>query len=388
MLGILQTGAAQVVRVFSRGRAMTVAEDFNFEASVKDALREALKERGHVNVLIAGRTGVGKSTLINAVFQGNFATTGQGRPVTQNTREIRKEGIPLSIFDTRGLEMADFAKTLDALKSLVGERARSSDSNQHIHVAWICIAEDFRRVEPAEEELVKMLADRNIPVIAVITKARSDKGFRATVLQILPLVSNAVRVRAIEEELDEGIILPAMGLRDLVDLTMQVVPEGLKRAFTAAQKVDIELKKTQSHAIVAGAAASAAGMAAVPIPFSDAVAIVPIQVGMLAGISATFGLSIDKSFLSTIIGSIIAGAGGTLAGRTIVASLLKMIPGAGSVVGGTIAAATAAALTTAFGEAYIAALDMLFTRNNGEPPTSEEVAEAFKIKYLQLAGGK
>jgi uncharacterized protein (DUF697 family) len=176
-----------------------------------------------------------------------------------------------------------------------------------------------------------------------------------------------------------------MGLRDLVDLTMQVVPEGLKRAFTAAQKVDIELKKTQSHAIVAGAAASAAGMAAVPIPFSDAVAIVPIQVGMLAGISATFGLSIDKSFLSTIVGSIIAGAGGTVAGRTIVASLLKMIPGAGSVVGGTIAAATAAALTTAFGEAYIAALDMLFVNNNGEPPTSEEVAEAFKKKYSQLA---
>lgn len=53
-----------------------------------------------------------------------------------------------------------------------------------------------------------------------------------------------------------------------------------------------------------------------------------------------------------------------------------------------IAAATAAAITTAFGEAYIAALDMLFVQNNGEPPTSEEVAEAFKAKYLQLAGGR
>ena len=367
---------------------MTVAEDFNFEATVKDALQEALRERGHVNVLIAGRTGVGKSTLINSVFQGNFATTGQGRPVTQNTREIKKEGIPLSIFDTRGLEMADFSETLDTLKYLINQRSRNTDSNQHIHVAWICITEDSRRVEPAEEELVKMLADRNIPVIAVITKARSDKGFRAEVLQILQIVSNAVRVRAIDEELDEGIVLPAMGLKDLVDLTMQVVPEGLKRAFTAAQKVDIELKKTQSHAIIAGAATSAAGIAAVPIPFSDAVGIVPIQIGMLAGISATFGLSIDKSFLSTTVGSIIAGASGTLAGRSIVSGLLKMIPGAGSVAGGTIAAATAAGITTAFGEAYIAALDMLFVQNNGEPPTSEEVAEAFKAKYLQLASGK
>jgi small GTP-binding protein len=360
---------------------MAVAENFDFEVLVKDGLREALKERGHVNILIAGRTGVGKSTLINAVFQGNFATTGQGRPVTQDTREIKKEGVPLSIFDTRGLEMADFAKTLDALKSLVSERARSNDSNQHIHVAWICIAEDFRRVEPAEEELVKMLVDRNIPVVIVITKARSDQGFRSKVLQILPLVSNAARVRAIEETLDEGIVLPAMGLRDLVELTMQVVPKGLKRAFIAAQKVDIELKKNQSHVIVAGAATSAAAIAAVPIPFSDAVAIVPIQVAMLAGISATFGLSIDQGFLSTIVGSIVAGAGETLARRAIVASILKMFPGAGSVVGGTIAAATAAALTTAIGEAYIAALDMLFVNNNGEPPTSKEVAEAFKKKY-------
>lgn len=35
-----------------------MAEDFNFEDTVKDTLREALRERGHVNILIAGRTAV------------------------------------------------------------------------------------------------------------------------------------------------------------------------------------------------------------------------------------------------------------------------------------------------------------------------------------------
>lgn len=104
-----------------------MTEDFNFEASVREALREALKERGYVNILIAGRTGVGKSTLINAIFQGNLATTGQGRPVTQNTREIKKEDIPISIFDTRGLEMADFSQTIGALRSFVSERSRDTD---------------------------------------------------------------------------------------------------------------------------------------------------------------------------------------------------------------------------------------------------------------------
>src|SRR5712671_3121247 len=107
-------------------------ENFNLAELVKKALDEALRERGHVNVLVAGRTGVGKSTLVNAVFQGEVATTGQGRPVTANTREIVKEGVPLSIFDTRGLEMADYAASLKALRSFVAERQQEGDANRHI----------------------------------------------------------------------------------------------------------------------------------------------------------------------------------------------------------------------------------------------------------------
>src|SRR5947199_5358814 len=101
-----------------------MGEDFNLAELAKKALDEALRERGHVNVLIAGRTGVGKSTLVNAVFQGDFTTTGQGRPVTMQTREITKESVPLSIFDTRGLEMAQYAAALKGLTSFVEERQR------------------------------------------------------------------------------------------------------------------------------------------------------------------------------------------------------------------------------------------------------------------------
>ena len=349
----------------------------NIGELAKMAFEEALRERGHANVLIAGRTGVGKSTLINSVFQGNLATTGQGRPVTQNTREYTKAGFPLTIFDTRGLEMADYSDTLKSLKTFISERQNDRDHNKHIHVAWVCVVEDLGRVEEAETALVAMLADF-MPVVGVITKARSDKGFRATVQELLKRATNVVRVRAIPEEFDDGHSLQPIGLVELVQLTMELFPEGQKRAFVAAQKADLALKRQRSHFIVGTSAASAAGIGAVPIPFAHAALIVPIQVAMIAGITATYGLPFSEGFLSTIIASTVGSAAASLSGPAIAGSLLKLVPGVGSLVGGAINAATAAALTSAFGEAYIAALDVLFAKHGGEPPSQQEVLDEFR----------
>ena len=58
-----------------------------------------------LNVLVAGKTGSGKSTLINALFQKNLASTGAGLPITQQLVRITKEGVPLTLYDTKGLEL-------------------------------------------------------------------------------------------------------------------------------------------------------------------------------------------------------------------------------------------------------------------------------------------
>ena len=64
----------------------------------------------------------------------------------------------------------------------------------------------------------------------------------------------------------------------------------------------------------------------------------------------------------------------------MVGGLLKLIPGVGSLVGGTISAGVAGVLTTAFGEAYIAVLKQLVTDNPDRPLTAEEIASALKEK--------
>lgn len=52
-------------------------KQFNVNELISNALGEAKKNLKNVNILIAGKTGVGKSTLLNAVFDGKLADTGR-----------------------------------------------------------------------------------------------------------------------------------------------------------------------------------------------------------------------------------------------------------------------------------------------------------------------
>lgn len=106
---------------------------------------------------------------------------------------------------------------------------------------------------------------------------------------------------------------------------------------------------------------------------------------MLARISAVYGLSVSSGFLSTLVASAAGGIIATLTGRLIVGGFLKLVPGAGSVAGGVIAGGTAAALTTIFGETYIASLHAVFTKNAGEPPSEEEVFKEMKKRLGRVS---
>ena len=75
-------------------------EDKSLEQLSQETIEETLKKLGNINILICGKTGVGKSTLINAVFGGEYAKVGQGKPVTQNIEKIHKNDSPLNLYDS------------------------------------------------------------------------------------------------------------------------------------------------------------------------------------------------------------------------------------------------------------------------------------------------
>ena len=86
------------------------------------------------NVVAIGKTGVGKSTLVNYIFGRHVRTTGVGRPVT--ARGFHREpgeiaGVPLMFFDSWGLEVSKHKEWRDDLThelSLYVERTNQSRS--------------------------------------------------------------------------------------------------------------------------------------------------------------------------------------------------------------------------------------------------------------------
>lgn len=341
-----------------------------FEDFIKKFNQE-MREMGHANLIIAGKTGVGKSTLINAAFRENIARTGLGTPVTDDgdVHWYEKKDFPLRIYDTIGLELDEEKRnhSLELIKKVCQEAKRSNNPDQFVHAMWYCLASDCDRLEEYEVEYINSVSEE-VDVILVITKSyrkkHSERLIKAIERDYPGLkVKNKVVVLAQDEDCEDceedETPRKAFGVDTLVEVTAQIVPESAQKAWCNAQKASVRLKVSKAQTLVVTTAAVSFGEGYIPLPFSDAIALVPTQLAMLAGITAIFGVTVSESFLKSIITSLAGTAGATFAGRTIVSNLLKMLPGVGTAIGGTISGGTASILTTALGEAYIAIMKMI-----------------------------
>lgn len=363
------------------------------------AIQKEYKELKTLNVMILGKTGVGKSTLINNMFNQKMAETGVGKPVTQKIRKITKPDFPLAIYDTPGLELGGenaINTLLEEVISEIDKGIRSGDIGKAIHCIWYCISTPSHRIEQAEIDFLKEFlgktSEYDVPVIIVLTQSYSKNDAKSLMKEIekenLPIV-NIVPVLAENYDLDEEYTAKAYGLDRLSEIMNSVIPDAVQKTFVAVQKANLELKKGRAQAVAATSAVAAAATGAVPIPFSDAAVLVPEQIAMLGGITAIFGIPVEKGTITAIISATIGTAGTTVLGKTIVANLIKFIPGVGSVAGGVISGSTAAVLTSALGEAYIMVMSMIcmgevsiaeLSTDKGKKEIAKIFTERLKVK--------
>ncbi len=324
-------------------------------------LEEAFAALGCFNLAIFGKTGSGKSTLVNAVFGSQVARTGVGQPVTKGLDYHRHPDGQLGLYDSEGFETGTSGDAILAgLRQLVTDH-RALPIDRQIHAVWYVVRWSDRRFEIPQQSFVRALADLGLPVIGVLTQVpRRDGQIHPEAIELaefitaqgLPLrpAGQMVLTNALADPFTGSDVF---GLDDLLEATYAVVPEVATAALTAAQILDRERKRQAARRVIHQSVAVAAGVGVTPIPFSDAALLVPTQVTMIARITAAYGLPAGRSRALAAIASTVLTGGATMAGRYLVGSLLKVIPG-GAIAGSAISGTVAGTLTRAVGGAWMA----------------------------------
>lgn len=121
-----------------------------------EKLHEAIKkEKPIMNILLMGATGVGKSSLINALFGKEIAKAGVGKPITQHLEKYIDEKKGLILWDTKGIEDKDYHDTMQSIKKGIEDSFKTLDEKEAIDVAYLCVDETFSRFQ-TRERVIKL----------------------------------------------------------------------------------------------------------------------------------------------------------------------------------------------------------------------------------------
>ena len=329
------------------------------------------------NVLVIGNSGVGKSTLINAVLGDEKAKTGWGTTGTTNRLELyepENDEIPFRIIDTIGFQpgILQQQRAIRAVKKWSKECAKKGYEDNQINVIWFCVEGTSRKLFP---ETIKNLTKaasmwESVPVVVVITKSYSvpertqnvelvhnafaaQKRHGSNLRKVIPVV-------AAPYVLNENAFAAPDGISELIETTNSLMPEGFKAAEKDLSKFILNRKRFLSQSVVTTATAAGVVVGAVPIPFSDAVLLTPTEIAEVNAIAKIYGIGKDeksKQFLNSIVE---VGTVGTAAKALI--SALKAIPGinlGASVINAVIAGVIVAGL----GEGSIYAFEQIYLGN-------------------------
>ena len=214
-------------------------EKFNKQIDSINRNKHSPFEIEYLTIMLVGKSGVGKSTLINSLLKlqrGERARTGTGNFVTENIRTYQSQALPyIKLVDTRGIELSSgfgANEILNMAKGYISQQYKSNNPNNFVHCIWYCITGN--RFEQVEIDFLNALrnsySDNSLPILVVYTQATDKNTIAEMQKYIKDKKINAyfIQVLAERKELVNGNYMEPFGLSDLVSRTLDKTRNALK----------------------------------------------------------------------------------------------------------------------------------------------------------------
>jgi uncharacterized protein (DUF697 family)/predicted GTPase len=369
------------------------------ETQIAEILASVRSQLPTTEALLIGKPQTGKSSIVRGITGVSAEIVGQGfRPHTQSTQRYAypSSELPLLIFtDTVGL--GDIDRDTNSLIQELTTDLDTETSRPHIIILTVKI-NDF--AIDTLRQIARELRQKypQIPCLLAVTCLHEvypreqidhpeeptgiesvDRSFTAIQETFVGLFDRAVLIDFTLPE--DGFTPEFYGLETMRSTLADLLPEAESRAIS--QLLDVgksplasegdklgNIYRDVARRYILPCSIAAATVAAIPLPFADLPVLTAIQVSMVGLIGKLYGQTLTPSQAGGVVSAI---AGGFVA-QLVARQLIKFIPGFGSI----ISASWAAAYTVALGEGACVYFGDLMGGKNPDPQQIQSVmAEAF-----------